>query len=439
MKRILVSILLLTNLTVFPIAQASAESVENCRIKASERHYVSLGFPVAPERLANFAKPKILVIPFKLKDNPDYSFTSTYKKAYETAASNIAFLSNNKTTPEFIVLPPIATDFTNSTMNSLKANQTGGNQSKDESISTWGFVRKFISEHDSKIDFTGINGVVLEGSSTSISSNIAEAMMMTAGAADPYYRPIETGEGRIFNTVLLDKHVGSRTITHEVMHLYGLTDLYGSSTGPRRLSLMAEDTSSLLTYEKWVLGWLPDSEVQCINNPSDKSITRIIFNYAKTDQLLVVRTSGDKHYIIETSKLRDLKKLVFYSLNNDSRPPIEVFNSKELTASEGLNIDNIDAIGTQIISPVYTLLVSDINASSLVVNLVPEPLTRSTEFATLIKQAGDLKIKYQTPSEEKVQMAPVVKKKTTIICVKGKLTKKVTAMAPKCPSGYKKK
>ena len=30
-------------------------------------------------------------------------------------------------------------------------------------------------------------------------------------------------------------------------------------------------------------------------------------------------------------------------------------------------------------------------------------------------------------------------KKTTIICVKGKLTKKVTAVTPKCPKGYKKK
>jgi hypothetical protein len=29
--------------------------------------------------------------------------------------------------------------------------------------------------------------------------------------------------------------------------------------------------------------------------------------------------------------------------------------------------------------------------------------------------------------------------KTTITCIKGKLTKKVTAVMPKCPSGYKKK
>jgi hypothetical protein len=37
--------------------------------------------------------------------------------------------------------------------------------------------------------------------------------------------------------------------------------------------------------------------------------------------------------------------------------------------------------------------------------------------------------------------APVVvaKKKSTITCVKGKTTKKVSAVTPKCPAGFKKK
>jgi hypothetical protein len=42
------------------------------------------------------------------------------------------------------------------------------------------------------------------------------------------------------------------------------------------------------------------------------------------------------------------------------------------------------------------------------------------------------------PSESPV-VAPVAKKKVTISCVKGKTTKKVTAISPKCPAGYKKK
>jgi hypothetical protein len=35
--------------------------------------------------------------------------------------------------------------------------------------------------------------------------------------------------------------------------------------------------------------------------------------------------------------------------------------------------------------------------------------------------------------------APVAAKKTSITCINGKTTKKVTAVNPTCPKGYKKK
>ena len=44
-----------------------------------------------------------------------------------------------------------------------------------------------------------------------------------------------------------------------------------------------------------------------------------------------------------------------------------------------------------------------------------------------------------TPSATATPMAKPVVKKLTIACVKGKVIKKVTAVAPKCPSGYKKR
>ena len=47
-----------------------------------------------------------------------------------------------------------------------------------------------------------------------------------------------------------------------------------------------------------------------------------------------------------------------------------------------------------------------------------------------------------SPPPEPKESAPVqspVKAKITITCVKGKTTKKVSALAPKCPAGYKKK
>jgi hypothetical protein len=47
----------------------------------------------------------------------------------------------------------------------------------------------------------------------------------------------------------------------------------------------------------------------------------------------------------------------------------------------------------------------------------------------------------KTESEKVDLVSPVSNKpkKSTITCVKGKTTKKVTAVSPKCPAGYKKK
>jgi hypothetical protein len=43
------------------------------------------------------------------------------------------------------------------------------------------------------------------------------------------------------------------------------------------------------------------------------------------------------------------------------------------------------------------------------------------------------------PAATPAPAAKPVAKKTTIACVKGKTTKKVTAIKPTCPTGYKKK
>jgi hypothetical protein len=54
------------------------------------------------------------------------------------------------------------------------------------------------------------------------------------------------------------------------------------------------------------------------------------------------------------------------------------------------------------------------------------------------KAAAELVARLEAEAKVKSE-AEVTKKKTTITCVKGKITKKVTATKPKCPAGYKKK
>ena len=63
------------------------------------------------------------------------------------------------------------------------------------------------------------------------------------------------------------------------------------------------------------------------------------------------------------------------------------------------------------------------------------------------KAAAELKVKLEAEAiaaaelkaKQEADAKAAALKKTTITCVKGKLTKKVTAVKPKCPSGYKKK
>lgn len=469
---------------------ASADALDSCRVKASQGQNVSLGFPIRPERLVYVAKPKILVIPFKLKDNPNYSFTDEYKDSYQGVASKIEELSQGKTSVEFVFAPTILTELTNADMDTLKINQQLQWQ-KDESKSTWGFVRKFIADQDSKIDYTGINAVILVGSSTSRNSYIAEAMMFHQNSADPWFRLIQTAEGSISNVVLLDKQSPQLLVVHEIMHLYGLTDLYGGPLGPGDLTLMANNKLNLLTYEKWVLGWHPDTEVTCLDKPSNSSIAEFTLDNSKSNQLIVIRALSGSTYIVETTQVSGNKYLAFYALDNEARPPITLARNSA-SAQVGVLIDSYTSIGTQLISPEFTLLFTDLNSSTITLNLISSSLTLTAQLSELVEKlklkqeenakvgaklraeqelqaraaaelkakqdaeakaaaelkakqeaealaAAELKAKQEAEAKAKAAELAAAKKMKTITCTKGKLTKKVTSAKPVCPSGYKKK
>ncbi|MFM9098899.1 MAG: hypothetical protein ACKOOJ_01090 [Actinomycetota bacterium] len=55
------------------------------------------------------------------------------------------------------------------------------------------------------------------------------------------------------------------------------------------------------------------------------------------------------------------------------------------------------------------------------------------------KAKAEAEAKAKAEAEAKAKAEAAAKKKTTITCIKGKTTKKVTAVNPKCPAGYKKK
>ena len=503
MKRLLLSLVMVAGLLVSipPItnadnSSASAQSIENCRISASRNNIVSLGFPVRVERLANKANPKVLVLPFQLKGEPKYILNDQDRGYFNQAAANILAFSQGKNKVNFIFNPTIELSYTAPEFDDFKKNvpKTFQNDFKN---STYGLVESIIKSADQSISYEGFDAVVLVGSSTRGSQWIGEAMMYTKDklpfgygvktggngsnwwnptiANDNWFDPIVTNEGLISNVTLIYNSLGADILSHELMHLYGLTDLYGSNSSPVN-TLMSDNSIGLLAWEKWTLGWLADENVQCLSEEvhirADAVNNSLNVDYSSKDQLIVIPTGPTTALGIDVAKIGNRSLLSFYSLDSDARPSITAFKSN-LKANKSLSIEisNNAGIGSIIESPKYTLLIKDNVGLKLSLSLLPKDLINSDAAKQLFAEAENTRISYTklAPAEKDTKAAAELKarqeaeakvvaeekvaaelkakqeaaakaaasKKTTIECVKGKLTKKVTAVKPKCPNGYK--
>ena len=539
---------------------ASAQPVSECKIQASSFQQISIGFPINPERLAKILNPKILVIPYRLKDDKAFEFGNKEKEAFTKASDNIYKFSDGKSRVTFSYNEVINLDMTVQERNLIKAPSNSYREWQERyDKSTWGFMKKFITEQDRNIDYSGYDGIVLFSTTSIFGAENAEAMTMTKDLYGPWFNPITTAEGQISNVVVLYNQKSEYVITHEIMHLYGLTDLYGSQTSARN-SLMSDGTIGLLAWERWVLGWLDDENIQCVSETNEVKLDSVdnVFSldYSKRDQLLVIPTGTKTALVIDLVKRDSQSWISYYALDNDARPPITAFRSNNFNLYT--EITGRLGVGTVIDSPKYTIVIKDNDGRKLSLNLIPKSLSSSTSAKQLIteaentrlayikiaqaerdakaaaelkakqeaeakvaaelkakqdaeakiaaelkakqeaeakvaaelkvkleaeakavadkaaeelrvkqeaeaklaadkiaadlkvkqeaeaklaadKTAADLKAKQEADAKAAADKAALVVKKTTITCVKGKLTKKVTAVKPVCPKGYKKK
>ena len=440
---------------------------------------------MAKERLTG--NPKILVIPFKLKDTP-YEFKEQDKYAATEAAKIIQGLSNNQSNPSIVFAPLQELDSVKEDIVQLKINQQNGWQKKDETKSTWGFVRKVVNDADKSIDYSNVDAVVLQGPPSidqdwNAKSSIGEAMMFFKDYGDPFFRPLNTAEANIYNaTLITGSYLGNAsTFAHEIMHLYGLTDLYGGSSSPAFSSLMSGSNHKLMAYEKWVLGWLLDTRVTCLDgtNAGDlkNKITEIKFKNDDNDQVVVIsqNTSSDAIIIEKVSFVNKITNvfdsyLAFYSLKNEERPPIFMYSIP--MGGPNIQTHSNHNPSARYISSVfetyedYRLLISNIDETGITLHLAPKQewnklndlqvAARALQIEAEAKARTDADAKARAEAESKAKAEADAKAKAelsakanmesktkvlqtskTIICVKGKLTKKITALKPKCPAGFK--
>lgn len=292
-----------------------------------------------------------------------------------------------------------------------------------------------------------------------------------------------------------------RTIAHEIGHLLGLMDLWnredstawqGQTAAP--FSLMNtgagwDYAADFFAWEKWVLGWIPDSDVKCLEKDSSDFTTGMASLDSKSGvRLIVIPMASNKALAVEFRKKSALDfgitkpGLLIYTVDSSKKNfelPIQLVPSEESIQqpfSESMKdysrfkkapistFDSVEGAGLQIanlgvlegkdvlISPKSRVEVKKyLNELESQAKLAEE----AAKLAAAEKVAMELRLKQEAEAkaaaEQKAQQdaerkakqsdaakaAPV--KKKTISCVKGKLTKKVTALKPKCPAGYKKK
>ena len=450
------------------LARAAIPEFSNCLLAASKNQLVSLGQPLASERLAHKTNIQVGVLPFYFKNGEVKQLSEFEKKDYLDAAASIRRMSNNLVSIQIVFLESFKFEKTQDVLKQafLERDFAWSNQSTKQG--TWGFVRDVISAADLSRDFSNLDSVILETNNLDRSFSIAEAMGFYRGIQGNVYRfsnsdffkSISTQDGTIDNAILFDRHQGVGTIAHEILHNYGLTDLYGSGTGPANLSIMSAGSQSLLNYEKAVLGWFPNEKFQC-KNLENMVIPNTVDNFVeisnfRTDSILLLKKTEDVAYLIEVINAENKSLLVVYLLEQELRPPIRTSYDPDVSYASFFDLSNLKFIGSKYRTDDFEVLVTNIKDNSATLNLIPTQMANSVEAKTLIQKSlsnraealalqsvkaeADAKAKAEADAKANVEVkinTNLPTQKTTISCIKGKKILKVVAVKPKCPSGYK--
>jgi hypothetical protein len=157
------------------------------------------------------------------------------------------------------------------------------------------------------------------------------------------------------------------------------------------------------------------------NKPSAKTIYEVTGNDFEALSQINLPVAYEQ-YSFTSNNLRKVEKVKLFSFTIPGKPVITNLagNYWKSATNESL----LKAV-VKIIDANTDMTLKDLIVLS---PLLPTPIK-------LDSAAQALRTKYQEELKAKVALL----KKTTITCIKGKLSKKVTAASPKCPSGYKKK
>jgi hypothetical protein len=222
-------------------------------------------------------------------------------------------------------------------------------------------------------------------------------------------------------------------------------------------------SNSVTFIHRWMLGWLSDPDVEChIPDANPKVIYLKPVNTSENAlRGIVIPISEYESILIEArvkSEFDDLSGdqeglLVYLSDTRiaGGKGPLRIIPSKNSWTLEPKKMDDVERFKYGALRSQERVSYEDtyVEFSGRDKDLFKVTITKGNEYfsavdlkaATVLKakQEAEAKAAAELKAKQEAAVKSAATKKTTITCVKGKLTKKVTAMKPACPAGYKKK
>lgn len=287
-----------------------SELFTNCKLPIADgRGGAAIGgFPRYPERLASTGTVNVTILMVDFPDSPAAgSVATTYAKisGAKQFFTDMSYgkLNYNMSAPAnvWFRMPKASTQYTFS-----------------NSQSHMNYVRDAVSAADSTVDFSNTDSlVIIQNPETTAISSIGPALPLSAGMG-------VTADGKeMLNIVTSGNDLSTHEylwLNHEVTHTLGLVDLYSYSpasssfsdlvpyTGGFSLmgvsSVSAMFAPSMLAWERWVLGWVDDSQVQCVNPRKDGEVTTLITPINDTGGMkaVIVPVGETKAVVIESRR-----------------------------------------------------------------------------------------------------------------------------------------
>lgn len=445
----------------------------DCKVKDFFMGYTRIGFPRNPSRLPQFGTTKNLIL---VVDFPDAVLSENLNTIVEDVIAPrvvenfFSHSSNGKFNPTFDVFPKVIR--LNSLEKSFAPNSTGGF-----------FVNGVQQDHRLVQEAVGL--AITQGNLDSYESiNVFAPTANSMGYYGSAFMglPLKTGSKTIINSQLVGGTIGTvrsgvpswKVFAHEYGHLLGMHDYYIQGTGssgksPGPFDIMGNTiggANSFFGFQRWVQGWLEDSEVICdFTIDSMVSHTLNPLNQKSGKKLYVHPIDGSTAMVVEfrteteVDSLKGNDGLLVYLIDMtvgslkgpvsiqpseqdlvlNPRDDVERYLRAPLSSGQSVRVKNLVVLAEEVSKDraMFKVLTStDYQAKVEADALAASELKAKLEAAAIAAAKLVAEAKVEAERRLAAVKVPTIKK-STITCVKGKLIKKVTTVKPKCPSGYK--